>query len=213
MDGWIKLHRQIIENELYFSERFTKSQAWIDLLLLARHDSGLVTIRGIDIRLNPGQLCWSQLSFAKRWGWDRKTVKKFLNLLKKREMVDIKISKVTTIISIISWLNYQGSGQQNGQQKDNKTDTNNKVKNVIEELALSLIESIKKESSFYAIINKYISALGEDKLFSIMTDCHKRENTFANENKLAAYLGTCTRNNGKLTDHIPFIEKQVPGWM
>ena len=61
MKGYIKLYRQITENDLWFSEKFTKSQAWIDLLMLARHDSGLVTIRGIDIKLNPGQLCYSQL--------------------------------------------------------------------------------------------------------------------------------------------------------
>ncbi len=213
MEGWIKLHRQIIENELYFSERFTKSQAWVDLLLLARHDSGLVTIRGIDIRLNSGQLCWSQLSLAKRWGWDRKTVKKFLNQLKKREMVDIKISKVTTIISIKSWHIYQGVDNKTDNRIHNRMDTNKNVKNVIEELAFSLIESIKKESSFYAIINKYISALGEDKLFSILTDCHKRGNKFPNENKLAAYLETCARNNGQLTNYIPEIIEGTPGWM
>ena len=73
MEGWIKLHRQIQENEFWSSERFTKSQAWIDLLLLARHDPGLVTIRGIDIRLKPGQLCWSQVSLGKQWRWNRKT--------------------------------------------------------------------------------------------------------------------------------------------
>jgi hypothetical protein len=108
---------------------------------------------------------------------------------------------------------YQGDGQRSGHRRDSGTDTNKNVKNVIEELALSLIESIKKESSFYAIINKYISALGEDKLFTILTDCHKRGNIFASENKLAAYLETCVRNNGQLTNHIPEIIEGTPGWM
>ncbi len=81
------------------------------------------------------------------------------------------------------------------------------------ELALSLIESIKKESSFYAIINKYNAALGEDKLFIILTDCDNRGNRFANENKLAAYLETCTRNHGQITNHIPEITEGTPGWM
>ena len=130
MEGYIKLHRQIVENDLWFSERFTRSQAWIDLLLLARHNSGLLTIRGIDIKLNPGQLCYSQLSLSKRWQWDRKKVKKFLNQLKKREMVDIKISKVTTIITIKNWFSYQGVDNKSDNRIPNKFPTNKNDKNV-----------------------------------------------------------------------------------
>ena len=213
MEGWIKLHRQIMENEFYFSERFTKAQAWIDLLLLATHKERTVYPKGVEINLKPGQLCWSQVSLANRWGWDRKTVDKHLETLRKRKMVDTKKTNVTTIITIKNWFLYQVGGQRDGHRKDSGTDTNKNVKNVIEELALSLIESIKKESSFYAIINKYISALGEDKLFIILTDCRKRENKFASENKLAAYLETCARNNGQLTNHIPEIIEGTPGWM
>lgn len=124
MEGYIKLYRKIIESEFYFSERFTKQQAWVDLLLLARHNSGLVTIRGIDIKLNLGQLCYSQLSLSKRWQWDRKKVKKFLNQLKKREMVDIKISKVTTIISINNWNSYQGVDNKTDNRMHNRFPTN-----------------------------------------------------------------------------------------
>lgn len=58
MQGWIKLHRQIQENEFYFSERFTKVQAWVDLLLLANHKPATLYIRGVEMRLLPGQLAW-----------------------------------------------------------------------------------------------------------------------------------------------------------
>ena len=36
MSGWIKLHRSITDNQLYFKEPFNKTLAWIDLLLLAK---------------------------------------------------------------------------------------------------------------------------------------------------------------------------------
>ena len=128
-------------------------------------------------------------------------------------MADIKISKVTTIISIKNWNSYQGVDNKTDNRIHNRIPTNKNVKNGIEELAFSLIESIKKESSLYAIINKYISALGEEKLFIILTDCDNRWNRFVNENKLAAYLETCARNNGQLTNHIPEIKEGTPGWM
>lgn len=201
MEGYIKLYRQIIDSEFYFSERFTKQQAWDDLLLLARYNSGLVTIRGIEIYLNPGQLCYSQLSLSKRWQWDRKTVKKFLKLLKKREMVDIKISKITTIITINQWVLYQGDGQRKGQQKDNKRDTNKNDKNEKKELIIAaakyLITKIQKEPSFYSILNKYVKIFGEKKLHEILTGCINKENEFANENRLASYLEVCKNRNGR----------------
>ena len=131
-------------------------------------------------------------------------------------MVDIKISKVTTIISINNWYSYQGVDNKTDNRIHNRFPTNKNDKNEkkeLIELALSLIESIKKESSLYAIINKYISALGENKVLDILTDCQRRENIFANENKLAAYLETCFRNNGQITNHIPEITEGTPGWM
>jgi len=216
MEGWIKLHRQIVENEFYLSERFTKAQAWIDLIILATHKERTVYPKGVEIKLMPGQLCWSQVSLANRWKWDRKTVGKYLETLRKRKMVDTRKTNVTTVITIKQWCLYQVDGQQNGQRKDsgfptNKNDKNEKKELI--ELALSLIESIKKESSLYAIINKYISALGENKVLDILTDCQRREIIFANENKLAAYLGTCARNNGQITNHIPLITEGTEGWM
>ncbi len=130
MQGWISLHRQIIENEFYFAERFTKMQAWIDLLLLANHKPVTIFIRGNEINLKAGQLAYSQLSLAKRWKWNRKTVDKFLSMLQNREMLDNRKTRLTTIISIRKWNDYQQSGQQNGQQRDNRTDIDNNANNV-----------------------------------------------------------------------------------
>jgi hypothetical protein len=130
--GWIKLHRQITDSEFWLSERFTRSQAWVDILLLASHAARTLFIRGIEINLEPGELCYSQLSLAERWGWNRKTVMAFLNLLSRREMILIKADKrfshLTTVISIRNWFEYQAdgqpSGQRNGQRRDSGTDTN-----------------------------------------------------------------------------------------
>ncbi len=80
-EGYIKLHRQIKENEFWLSERFTKAQAWIDLLLAATYKTRTVFIRGIEINLNPGELCYSKLTLSKRWKWNERTVNKYLNML------------------------------------------------------------------------------------------------------------------------------------
>ena len=107
-NGWIKLHRQIMENDIYFEERFTRAQAWIDLLLLAAHTEREVSIRNITIHLKPGELAYSQRTLAERWRWHRNTVANFIKELEKRDMIYHRKTNITTIISIINWDIYQG---------------------------------------------------------------------------------------------------------
>lgn len=109
MEGYIALHRKITENEIYFSERFTRFQAWIDLLILATHKARTIFIRGIEINLKAGDLCYSQLSLAKRWKWNKRTVRKFIDFLEKAEMVHCKITNITTVISVKNYSKYQFS--------------------------------------------------------------------------------------------------------
>ena len=134
MQGWIKLHRQITENEFYLSERFTRMQAWIDLLLLAGHSCQTMFIRGIEINLKPGELCWSQQSLAKRWKWNERTVYRYLKMLQQREMIQHRITCVTTVITILNWEKYQDCTEQNTEQNaiqiQNRIHTNKNVKNV-----------------------------------------------------------------------------------
>ena len=122
-NGWIKLHRCIQDNELYRRERFTWMQAWVDLLLLATHKRQAVFIRGIQVMLNPGELCYSQLSLAKRWRWNRKTVMAFLDDMKLRDMLDTRSDNVTTVISIRNWKKYQVKDTRADTRADTKTDT------------------------------------------------------------------------------------------
>jgi len=147
MAGYIKLHRQITENEFYFSERFTKTQAWIDLLLLASFKSNTLFIRGNQVNTKAGELCYSQLTLAKRWKWNEKTVNKFLKLLENRKMITYRITNVTTIITILNWNEYQSNGEQNGEQKENRTETNKKVKNVKENINANKIFLINKTNN------------------------------------------------------------------
>ena len=55
MDSWIKLYRKITENPLYFSEVFTRLQAWIDLLIIANNDESYIYVRGNKVEIKRGQ--------------------------------------------------------------------------------------------------------------------------------------------------------------
>jgi len=131
--GWVRLYRQIEDNELYFLEPFTKVQAWIDLFLNANHKDNLLSIRGNIVQIKRGQIGWSELTMAKRWQWSKDKVRRYLRLLK--TIQQIKQQK-TFIITVITILNYDKFQQDNTadktaerQQKDSRRYTNKNDKN------------------------------------------------------------------------------------
>jgi hypothetical protein len=140
--GWVKLHRQIVDNSLWTAERFTRAQAWLDLILLANHKQNLLFIRGNEVKTQRGELCWSILSLAKRWQWNERTVDKYLKWLSKEGMIHYIKSPVTTIISVLKYDFYQGSTEQSTVQNTeqsaeqnteallNRVHTNKNVKKV-----------------------------------------------------------------------------------
>jgi hypothetical protein len=200
MNGWIKLHRQIEENEFYFDERFTKVQAWIDLLLLAGHKERTIWIRGNEIHLNPGDLAWSMRNLSKRWRWNRRTTELFLSALEKREMIHRRKSNITTLVSIINWHKYQvdapQSAPQSAPQKSEKVHTNKNVynKNKLITAAKSLITGEYQDKELYSIIGKYKKLYGADEVQKIIGGCISGGNEFKTPGNLAAYLQACSTN-------------------
>ena len=109
-DGWIKIHRTVFDNEYYFSDTFTRMQAWFDLLLIANHKPRKLYIRGCEVSVNRGQVCYAAETLAKRWGWSRGKVKRFLNELQNRHQIVQQNSNLITVISIVNYSFYQGGG-------------------------------------------------------------------------------------------------------
>ncbi len=127
--GYIALHRQITENEFWFYERFTKAQAWIDLLLLANHKPNSFDVRGNEVKVQRGQLGYSIKTLSARWKWNERTVDKFLSTLQNRQMIQYRKNHITTVITILNYNRYQGSTEQNTEQMQNRIHTNNNDKN------------------------------------------------------------------------------------
>ena len=45
MSGWISIHRKILNNILWQDKPFSKGQAWVDLLLITNHKTGLLKVK------------------------------------------------------------------------------------------------------------------------------------------------------------------------
>lgn len=154
MEGWIKLHRKIVESPAYFSEPFCRNMAWIDLLLLANHNDKFFRVRGIRVDISTGQVGYTSESLAKRWKWSRGKVSRFLNELQKDKQIVQQKNNVTTLISISKYKEYQTGGTAKSTTDSatdsttdgHQTDINKNVKNDKKEIILFLNQ--KLQSSF-----------------------------------------------------------------
>ena len=90
MNGWIKIHRQLVESEVWLSEPFSRSQAWVDLICLANHKEGFIrTKKGTRVKVERGQVGYSQEALAKRWQWSRGKVRRYLSELEKTDLMSL----------------------------------------------------------------------------------------------------------------------------
>jgi len=101
------ISRELLEHDIWLSEKFTKGQAWIDLIGHARWRAGYCKIGIKRIEVGRGQLVWSILQLSKRWMWSYNKVKRFLNELQTDEQIDYHNLSVTTLISITNYDDYQ----------------------------------------------------------------------------------------------------------
>lgn len=137
MQGYIKLHRSLLENSIFNSEPFTRGQAWIAILLLTNHKEGFVQIKnGELIKIERGECGYSELALADIFKWSRGKVKRFLTLLEKEKMIQQKNRSNRNIIKVLNYENYQNStvndtvnSTVNGHLTVQQTDINNNDNN------------------------------------------------------------------------------------
>lgn len=132
--GWIRIHRKIEQWPLYLSEPFTKTQAWIDMLIISQHHQSSLNIRGNIVVIKRGEIAWSEDNLAERWKWSRGKVRRFLNWLETEQQIIQHKSAILSKISIVKYEQYQQDDTTDdttdGQQTIQQTDTYKECKNV-----------------------------------------------------------------------------------
>ena len=117
--GWIKLYRKLLDSPIWnIDEKRDKGAAWIDLMLLANHkDHELLFKDGVARRIiKRGQLHTSMVNLAERWHWNRRTVKKYLDVLEESGMIRQECTTHGITITIENYAFYQSEGRESAQQ-------------------------------------------------------------------------------------------------
>lgn len=161
--SWVKLYRGITGNPLWFSEPFTKAQAWVDLILIANRE-GIVTT--------------SYAYLTERWNWSSKSKTfDFLKYLEKEGMIEFDRTQIRTRnrtqgrtqFSLINWAKFQSVRTQERTQSrtQDRTETESLLissnnKNVItRNIKQEPLKPPKRKSRFLSVNGEMSHELGD----------------------------------------------------
>lgn len=137
--GWIKLHRKILEDELWIDCTPEQKVIMMTLLMLANHDDKSWIWQGKKFSIKAGQLITSIESIRKISGKNisSKNVRSALVKFKKYGFLANESAKTGRLITIANWAKYQGNDDEVAKQEAKRWQrggkevaTNKNVKNV-----------------------------------------------------------------------------------
>lgn len=170
MEGWIKIHRKMLENPIVCRDNETLS-IWIYLLLNATHKEIPALFKGKKIMLQKGQLITGILSISKKLKINKDKVQRTLKCFEIDKQIEQQTSNQNRLITILNWNEYQDNDKQNDKQMINKCETvdkqmitNKNVKNVnnVKNIYKDFPEDFKKAlDGFVEMRNKIKKPLTE----------------------------------------------------
>ena len=107
-NNWIKINRKIRDNFVWDFDKPEYGLAWIDILLMANYKDNKMLVNGSPVFIERGSFITSMVKLSKRWNMNRRTVKRFLDLLVSEQMITYETSKMCTTVKVSNYKAYQG---------------------------------------------------------------------------------------------------------
>ncbi|MCG1702516.1 DnaD domain protein [Staphylococcus epidermidis] len=121
MTGWISLHRSIQKHWLFEEKRkFSRFEAWIDILLMVNHTDNKVMHDGDLITVKRGQRITSLRQLGERWSWSITKVDKYLRTLESDGMLVVKKDTKKTVLTVVNYDDYQDGDFKKRHRKDSE---------------------------------------------------------------------------------------------
>lgn len=170
--NFLPLNRNIQNHWLWEDKPFSKGQAWIDLLLLANYTDKKSPYKDGMRVYKRGTVNLSLCQLSVRWGWDRRSVKRFMNVLESDGMVSLKCTTHGTTITLINYETFNSDGTTDSTAKcttDGTTDGTTKcttdsttnVQPYVQQMPTTNIDNIDNKDNIE--INKKTTSKGEPK--------------------------------------------------
>lgn len=194
MEGWVKIHRKILDNPVVCKDSETFS-IWLYLLLSATHQEIPAVFKGEKITLKKGQLITGTLSISKKLKINKDKVQRTLKCFEIDKQIEQETSNKNRLISILNWEEYQNNDNENDKQMINKCETTDKQ--------LITNKNVKNDNNIYiTLFNKYKEQIEKEnagRKFLIISECKRDED----------YLKLSEEEQEKLFYELMSIEKKI----
>ena len=134
IDGWIKLHRKLLNSSIFQNPNLLKF--WIWCLLKATHCDHKTRVGLQEIELKEGQFIFGRNKAGVELGMNPSTIYKYLGVVEKDGLVCTNRNNKFTVVTIVNWSLYQTEEHEKEQQsnskvttKEQQSNTNKNVKN------------------------------------------------------------------------------------
>lgn len=191
MEGWIKLHRKMLDNPIVFKDS-DYIAVWVYLLLNAAHKEYPAVFGKNKIVLQPGQLITGRIAISEKIRVSESKVQRILSAFETEQQIEQQTGNKNRLITVLSWSEYQNSEQQDKQEMNNKrttteqqVNTNKNVKND------KNVENEKKKDmyspEFESFWNEYPRKIGKK-------ECFKTFSKNLKDGEMAAVMIKCAIN-------------------
>lgn len=128
MNGWVSLHRKMLDNPVVCKDSDYMA-IWIYLLLNATHAEIPAMFKGQKIMLNPGQLITGRKVISDKLRVTESKVQRVLKCYESERQIEQQTGNKNRLITIKNWNMYQCSEQQIERQMYNQRTTNEQQMN------------------------------------------------------------------------------------
>lgn len=103
--GYINIYRKIRKHWIW--DDAEKLRAWLDILMMVNYEDRQIPFDGHIVTIKRGQKLTSLSKLAKKWGWTRNRVDRFLVLLAEADMVTSDRTPSGTVLTVVNYDNFQ----------------------------------------------------------------------------------------------------------
>ena len=121
MEGWIKLHRKLIENPIFLKPELL--QLFIYCLLKANHEAQKIIFNGQEIEIKIGQFITGRNAMAKDLKQNPITTYKRLKILENLKILNIKSNNKFSVVTVVNYGLYQSEEIKRNTKRNNKGTT------------------------------------------------------------------------------------------
>lgn len=159
MEGWVKLHRQLLESAIFKNERLLR--IWIWCLLKATYKQCETMMGNQLVILEKGQFIFGRKDASEELKINESTLYKDMKNLEKLKMCNIKSNNKFSIVTIEKWELYQDIKDENNiNNNNNGTTTEQQNNNNVTHTRIDRLDILNNKLNILNSVREKISGNG-----------------------------------------------------